>query len=169
MNVSLIAWTPDPETVVAAAGKTCYSSDPTEEILNTLSKEEAAAYIKRIMSSGHLSPLEHATFTFSITDVSRSLLAQLTRHRIASFSVQSQRYVNVKNMRYAIPKEIQDDPHSLRIMEDFMDQVMRAYHDIHSYLMSKELKKKYKGIITHKGLNLAFQNNPKYFHLALQS
>lgn len=169
MNVTMISWTPNPETVVAAAGKTCYSDMPTEEILDMITEDETKSFIKTLMASGHLSPLEHVSFTFAITEVSRSLLAQLTRHRIASFSVQSQRYVNMKDARYAIPDDILENPHALRVMEDFMDQESRAYHDIHAYLMSQELKEKYGDQIQHAGLNLAFQNNPKYFHLALQS
>lgn len=121
------------------------------------------------MASGHFSPLEHISFTFAITGVSRSLLAQLTRHRIASFSVQSQRYVNAKNPDYVVPDEIKSNPHALRIMEDFMNQASRAYSDIHTYLLSAELKEKYAGFVKHNGLNLVFENDPKYFHFALQS
>ena len=87
MNVALISWTPDPETVVAVAGKTCYSDMPPEEIFDTISKDDATNHISRLMEMGHSSPLEHVSFTFSISGVSRSLLAQITRHRIASFSV----------------------------------------------------------------------------------
>lgn len=95
MNVKLLAWTPMPELVVAAAGKGCYSSGTAADILENITPEQAAKFIRQIKRSGHTSVLEHASFTFGIDGVSRSLLAQITRHRIASFSVQSQRYVNM--------------------------------------------------------------------------
>ena len=82
-----------PELVVAAAGKGCYSSGTAADILEDITPEQAAKFIRQIKRSGHTSVLEHASFTFGIDGVSRSLLAQITRHRIASFSVQSQRYV----------------------------------------------------------------------------
>lgn len=76
MKVTLCAYTPNPEIVVAAAGMTCYSSKEPEEIYGTITKEEAASFIKRtLLPSGHTSPLEHATFTFAVSGISRSLLA----------------------------------------------------------------------------------------------
>ena len=75
-----------PELVVAAAGKGCYSSGKAADILEDITPEQAAQFIRQIKRSGHTSVLEHASFTFGIDGVSRSLLAQITRHRIASFS-----------------------------------------------------------------------------------
>lgn len=169
MQVTLIAWTPAPEQVVAAAGKTCYSASPTEEILDTITQDESVAYIRRLMSSSHLSPLEHVSFTFAITGVSRSLLAQITRHRIASFSVQSQRYVNASSPDYQTPEAIRDNPYALRIFDDLMEQISKAYSDIHSYLMSAELKEKYGGWLQEHNEDPTLHRNPKYFYLALQS
>lgn len=169
MQVTLIAWTPAPEQVVAAAGKTCYSASPTEEILDTITQDESVAYIRRLMSSGHLSPLEHVSFTFAITGVSRSLLAQITRHRIASFSVQSQRYVNASSPDYQTPEAIRDNPYALRIFDDLMEQISKAYSDIHSHLMSAELKEKYGDWLQEHNGDPTLHRNPKYFHLALQS
>lgn len=170
MNVTLIAWTPATEQIVAAAGKTCYSNKPASAILDTMTDEAAAKFIRKILSSGHHSVLEHVSFTFSIEGVSRSLLAQITRHRIASFSVQSQRYVDMANAPICAPKMIKDNPHALRVFEDLMDETHRAYRDIHAYLLSEQLHKKYGGFVkSHPDLPAVAYNNSKYFHLVLDS
>ncbi|MBM7853806.1 thymidylate synthase (FAD) [Desulfohalotomaculum tongense] len=92
-KVKLLRHTPDPEELVAMSARLCYSAASIEEIAEGVSRENQAGFIKKIMSMGHLTVLEHVSFTFGIEGVSRSMLAQITRHRIASFSVQSQRYV----------------------------------------------------------------------------
>lgn len=170
MNVTLIAWTPATEQIVATAGKTCYSNKPASAILDTMTDEAAAKFIRKILSSGHHSVLEHVSFTFSIEGVSRSLLAQITRHRIASFSVQSQRYVDMCNSSICAPKMIKDNPHALRVFEDLMDETHRAYRDIHAYLLSEQLHKKYGDFVkSHPDLPAIAYNNSKYFHLVLDS
>ena len=73
-----------------------------------ISRKDQSAFIEKLMDMGHESVLEHASFTFGVEGVSRVLLAQLTRHRIASFSVQSQRYVSYENgFGYIIPESIE--------------------------------------------------------------
>ena len=86
LNVKLIAYTPDPEKTIAAAAKICYSSSDAETIMEGLTPEKTESFLDMLTEIGHASPIEHATFTFAIEGVSRSLLAQITRHRIASFS-----------------------------------------------------------------------------------
>ena len=93
INVKLIQCTGEPEKVVSAAAKLCYSSAGADDIMEGLDREGTERFLKLLMDMGHESPIEHASFTFAIEGVSRSLLAQITRHRIASFSVKSQRYV----------------------------------------------------------------------------
>ena len=95
--VRLIAHTPDPVTVCTLAARVCYSALPYDELSEKASGPDQVSFLKGVIRSGHLSVLEHASFTFYVEGVSRSLLAQLTRHRIASFSVQSQRYVSLKD------------------------------------------------------------------------
>ena len=95
MEVKLLAYTPDPEKVVATAAKLCYSADDVWTIQKGMTDDDAKKQIKLLQSIGHESPIEHVSFTFAIEDVSRSLLAQITRHRLASFSVRSQRYVKM--------------------------------------------------------------------------
>lgn len=105
LTVSLLTYTPNPQEVVSLAARLCYSDDD----INSLSVKTAVnadKFIAKLMSLGHMSPLEHVSFTFGIEGVSRSLLAQITRHRIASFSVKSQRYVSIKDMNYVVPPSI---------------------------------------------------------------
>ena len=108
MTVRLIAHTPEPEKVVAAAAKLCYSDAHITDLLDGLTEEKTASFLTMLSDLGHASPIEHASFTFGIEGVSRTLLAQITRHRIASFSVQSQRYVSFEQgFDYVIPPAIQ--------------------------------------------------------------
>ena len=95
-KVTLITHTPIPEQTVAAAAKLCYSASEIDEVMEGLTEEKTTAFVEMLAELGHQSPMEHVSFTFGIEGVSRALLAQITRHRIASFSVQSQRYVPVK-------------------------------------------------------------------------
>ena len=107
LHVELIAHTPLPEQVCALGAKLCYAKADVAALREKISLQDQSAFLEKIMESGHLSVLEHATFTFAVEGVSRVLLAQLTRHRIASFSVQSQRYVSLaETFSYIIPPAI---------------------------------------------------------------
>ena len=107
LKVKLLAMTPDPDKLTALAARMCYSGQDIETLLDRVDKEDQGAFLEGVMGRGHLSVAEHASFSFLIEGVSRALLAQLTRHRIASFSVQSQRYVSMeKTFDYVIPPSI---------------------------------------------------------------
>ncbi len=107
MHVELIRHTLSPEETVALGAKLCYSSSGIDDLKTKIGEKDQTAFIKRLLTMGHESVFEHASFTFGIEGVSRVLLAQLTRHRLASFSVQSQRYVSYKNgFGYIIPPKI---------------------------------------------------------------
>lgn len=107
MNVCLISYTPDPEFVCAIAARNCYSADSFHDIADLVMKSDQSRFLRGVIASGHHSVLEHVSFTFTIEGVSRALLAQITRHRIASFSVQSQRYVSMEEgFDYVIPPRI---------------------------------------------------------------
>ena len=109
LQVELLASTPEPEKTCALAARTCYSAMEYDELKELVNEKDQAAFLRRIVASGHLSVLEHASFTFGVSGVSRALLAQLTRHRIASFSVQSQRYVSLeKGFGYIVPPRIRE-------------------------------------------------------------
>ena len=130
MTVRLIAHTPEPEKVVAAAAKLCYSDAHIADLLDGLNEEKTARFLEMLSDLGHASPIEHASFTFGIEGVSRTLLAQITRHRIASFSVQSQRYVRLDDFRYVIPPEIEAIPEAKAAFIDSMSEVAARYLDL---------------------------------------
>ena len=130
MTVRLIAHTPEPEKVVAAAAKLCYSDAHITDLLDGLDEEKTARFLTMLSDVGHASPIEHASFTFGIEGVSRTLLAQITRHRIASFSVQSQRYVRLDDFRYVIPPEIEAIPEAKAAFIESMNEDARRYLDL---------------------------------------
>ena len=127
-KVTLLTYTTEPERTVASAAKLCYSASDISTIKEGLTDEKTASFVEMLAEIGHESPIEHAYFTFGIEGVSRSLLAQITRHRIASYSVQSQRYVKEKNFSYVTPPEIAKDPETLKIYEESMAKAEEAYH-----------------------------------------
>jgi thymidylate synthase (FAD) len=104
-RVTLVAHTPDPEELVAAAAKLCYASD-TDGILRQ-EPGRAAGFVAKLREMGHLSPIEHASFTFYLEGVSRALTHQLVRHRIASYSQRSQRYVAHDRFDYVVPPALE--------------------------------------------------------------
>ena len=129
-TVRLIAHTPEPEKVVAAAAKLCYSDAHITDLLDGLDEEKTARFLTMLSDVGHASPIEHASFTFGIEGVSRTLLAQITRHRIASFSVQSQRYVRLDDFRYVIPPEIEAIPEAKAAFIESMNEDAKRYLDL---------------------------------------
>lgn len=118
MQVTLIRYTPEPELTVASAARLCYSPISATQIQEKLNPAQVENLLNQVISSGHHSVLEHATFTFAIDGISRATSHQLVRHRVASFSQQSQRYVSYKSADYVIPPTIASDPeHKLRFEE----------------------------------------------------
>jgi len=108
LNVKLLRHTLSPEEVVALGAKLCYSKARVDDLTRRVEAADQTAFVEKIMGMGHESVLEHASFTFGVEGVSRVLLAQLTRHRLASFSVQSQRYVSYAGgFGYVIPPKIE--------------------------------------------------------------
>ncbi|MBS5777811.1 FAD-dependent thymidylate synthase, partial [Finegoldia magna] len=93
MKVNLIRYTPDAQKLVASSAKLCYSDSSVMEIEEGLTDENVENFIDKLMDLGHMSPVEHISFTFAIEGVSRTLTHQLVRHRLASYSQKSQRYV----------------------------------------------------------------------------
>lgn len=139
MKVKLLTYTKDPEKTVAAAAKLCYSKSDISTLMDGLTDEKVANFLEKLSNLGHASPLEHASFTFGIEGVSRSFLAQISRHRIASFSVQSQRYVDMDNADHVVPKEIYDAGYSVvRLYEESVKNSFNNYNEL-----KEELTKKY--------------------------
>lgn len=140
MKVTLIAHTPDPERLVAASAKLCYSAADIGTVTDGLTDEKTASFVDMLSEIGHESPIEHAAFTFGIEGVSRSLLAQLTRHRIASYSVQSQRYVREKAFEYVLPPEIESIPEAADEYRRAMAEDQAHYDRLTALLKEKHLR-----------------------------
>ncbi|GHT50017.1 flavin-dependent thymidylate synthase [Endomicrobiia bacterium] len=130
MKVKLLKFTPEPEKICAIAARLCYSFASIDEISEKFTKEKIKELLDKVISSGHNSVLEHASFTFGVEGVSRSLLAQLTRHRIASFSVQSQRYVKFKyGVEFVVPETIKRDKNLLEKYNNFLKNTEKLYKE----------------------------------------
>lgn len=137
MKVELLQYNPDCEKIVAAAAKLCYSSSGVDGIMNGLDEEKTKKFLERLMSMGHESPIEHISFTFGIEGVSRSLLAQFTRHRIASYSVKSQRYVNEGKFEFVTPPEIAQIPEAKEEFLKAMQDDVNSYNKLADILYKK--------------------------------
>ncbi|HEY8419720.1 MAG TPA: FAD-dependent thymidylate synthase [Clostridia bacterium] len=130
-KVTLLRYTPEPEKTVALAAKLCYSDLDIDRLKNDIDLKDTSKFINMLIKMGHLSPIEHASFTFSIEGVSRAFLAQVTRHRIASFSVKSQRYVGAdKTFNYIIPPAIE------ALGQDAVDEYNDQMRQIHNWYVA---------------------------------
>ena len=147
LNVKLLAHTPEPERVVAAAARLCYSAVGVDALLEKSTPERDAKFVRMLAGLGHASPIEHASFTFGIEGVSRALLAQITRHRIASYSVQSQRYVRLDDFHFVVPPEVESDPEAKAAFLTAMEEEGRHYLNI-----AAALQKKHKAELMAQGL-----------------
>lgn len=136
-KVTLLCHSPHPEKTVAAAAKLCYSAQGVDGLLDGLTPEKTDSFLNMLMQLGHESPIEHVTFTFAIEGVSRSFLAQITRHRLASYSVQSQRYVRLSPFDYVTPPEVEADPKALEAYNQAMDAALKSYETISEILKEK--------------------------------
>lgn len=139
-KVTLLTYTPQPEMAVASAAKLCYSSSDIKGIREGLTEEKVSSFVNMLAEIGHESPIEHASFTFGIEGVSRAMLAQITRHRMASFSVQSQRYVKENNMEYVTPPEILENKEALDLYLNAMEYAENAYKKLSEILEKKHIQ-----------------------------
>ena len=137
MEVKLLAYTPQPEKTVACAAKLCYAAADIDTVYEGLTEEKTASFLEMLNSIGHESPIEHASFTFGIQGVSRSLLAQITRHRIASYSVQSQRYVKENAFEFVLPPEIEAIPAAKEEFLRAMEEDQKHYENLTALLKEK--------------------------------
>ncbi len=140
MKVRLITYTPNAEKLVAEAAKLCYAKSDIDTLEENLTPEKVENFLKLLEDLGHESPVEHASFTFAIEGVSRALLAQITRHRIASFSVQSQRYVEKCDFSYIIPPEIEAVPEAREEFLAAMREDAEHYESIRNKLVKRHLE-----------------------------
>lgn len=121
LEVHLLAVTPQAEKVIEEAGRTCYLS------FHRQGPESDRRFIRMLIERGHESVLEHATASFRIRGGSRSFTHQLVRHRLASYSQQSQRYVDEQNFQWVEPPGIGDHPEARAVFSDFMNQARETY------------------------------------------
>lgn len=127
MDVRLLSYTPEPDRVVALSARLCYSKIGISELAEKLTDEKVRELLNRLRKSGHLSPFEHANFTFGIEGISRVTSHQLVRHRIASYSQQSQRYVNMSKTDFVIPPSIMKDESALEMLSKVNELAKSTY------------------------------------------
>ncbi len=135
VTVKLIAHTPNPEQVVAASAKLCYSPSKIDNILEGLDEEKSRAFVEMLASIGHESPMEHVSFTFGIDGISRACSHQLVRHRIASYSQQSQRYVDGNQFDFVTPPAIANCPEALKEYNNAIETQRKAYSVVRDTLV----------------------------------
>ena len=128
MNVELLYHTPDPQRAVATAARLCYAPIGAAELMESLDDEAIIKVLRTIMTGGHFSTLEHASYTFAIDGVSRALTHQLVRHRLASFNQQSQRYVAYKDGLDVIkPQSIAENEEANALFDQMVERTVEAY------------------------------------------
>jgi len=130
MEVKLLSHSLNAEKICAAAAKGCYSQEGSSEIFENISNERMEKVLKNVIKRGHVSVIEHANFTFSISGVSRALTHQLVRHRIASYSQQSQRYVTYDDIDFVIPPSIQSNENISQKFRDHITQSFKFYKEL---------------------------------------
>lgn len=138
MKVTLVRYTPEPEAAVALAARLCYSDSTPEGLADRLEPEEIKKLVRMLKSLGHESPFEHAVFSFAISGVSRSLSHQLVRHRIASYSQRSQRYVSEEEFGFVVPPSIRESPKAAEIFASGVETARKTYRELVRLGVAKE-------------------------------
>ncbi len=118
-----------PESLLEHAGRSCYRSEP---------KADPGRFLQARIREGHESIIEHASITFEISGISRACSHQLVRHRLASYSQESQRYVDMSAPEFVIPPSVESNPEARRIWDEFMGQVADTYHQLRKLGVWKE-------------------------------
>jgi len=141
LKVLLLKHTADPEEIVAMAAKLCYSPSDIESLRERIAARDQKKFVEKLMEMGHMSPIEHASFIFAVEGISRACSHQLVRHRLASYSQQSQRYVSEEaGFDYVVPPSIESDPELKRYFEETMDKSQKTYNYIVKKLNARGLK-----------------------------
>jgi len=121
VEIELLAITPDGEALIERAARTCHQSSLG------VGEDSRARFIQKVLKLGHFSVLEHVSATFRITGVSRALSHQLVRHRMASYSQRSQRYVSEKDFGYVVPPSIAEKDEARDVFDGAIDGAREAY------------------------------------------
>lgn len=130
INVKLLNHTPAPANIIARAARLCYSKSEIGDLISQMTDDKCEKLLKKLMQLGHESPMEHASFTFAVEGISRACSHQIVRHRIASYSQQSQRYVDSKDFNYIIPPSIKKDQEAKKRFEEIMGKIGEAYEEL---------------------------------------
>ncbi|MBQ7193444.1 MAG: FAD-dependent thymidylate synthase [Synergistaceae bacterium] len=140
MNVILLSHTPNPDAVVAAAARICYRDVAASELLKGEEEKLSSNLIADLFRSGHTSTFEHVSFTFGVDGLSRVASHQLVRHRMASFSQQSQRYVKMSADPEAviIPPSVSKNPEALALFNETAAKSQEAYAKLTAMGIPKE-------------------------------
>ncbi len=129
IEVKLISHTEKPLQTIAAAINQCYSTKTGTELQKEITKKKAIRLIDLVTSAGHLSTLEHANFTFSVSGVSRITETQLVRHRLASYSIKSGRY-NKAHLDFVIPPQIEKNSQAQKIIKKYKDNLKEITNEL---------------------------------------
>lgn len=141
LKVILLRHTPEPEATVAMAAKLCYSRSDIGSLRKRIKAKDQRAFVEKLVKMGHMTPIEHASFTFAIEGISRACSHQLVRHRLASYSQQSQRYVSEEaGFDYVIPPLIRSDREMKKIFTSFMNEAQEAYNAMVSKLNEQGIR-----------------------------
>jgi len=137
VKVTLLSYTRNPQRTIYASARQCYSQESAAYIYRRnkkISSEKLKKFIAHLVERGHLSPLEHVTFTFAIEGISRVCTHQLVRHRLASYSQQSQRYVSMENCHFIVPPLIKKNPDAYREFKKAIVSAKEAYKRLQALL-----------------------------------
>jgi len=141
LKVELLQYTPEPEKLISAAAKLCYSRTGIVNILDNLDDQSIKKFLGILVDMGHESPIEHVSFTFGVEGVSRALTHQLVRHRIGcSYSQQSQRYVKLQQFDYIIPPQIENIPEAREKYIAAMEYDQNCYNELVEILYKKNFE-----------------------------
>ena len=131
LKVILLEHTPEPEKLVAAAARLCYSPKSADELMENFTPDKVESFVRKLVSLGHESPMEHVSFTFAIDGISRACSHQLVRHRIgASYSQKSQRYVKENQFDYVTPPKIAGKPELAAKFDRAMADMQSVYQEL---------------------------------------
>jgi thymidylate synthase (FAD) len=139
LKIKLLRYTAEAERLCGTAALTTTKSGTPSEILEKTDQDTAKQIIKRVAGYGHGSVIEHASFTFSVEGVSRAMTHQLVRHRIASYTQQSQRYVRYDTLRnYVIPPSIAENAGARKEFDKALKKISETYQNLLQMGIPKE-------------------------------
>jgi thymidylate synthase (FAD) len=129
MNVELVAHTPNPDRLCAQAALVSKWPKSWSEFKDFWNDRTDLAHLTDAIEKGHVSVIEHASFTFSLEGISRACSHQLVRHRLASYTQQSQRYVKLDSHSFVTPPSIKKHPDASEKFHQKIHEHFESYQD----------------------------------------